>query len=294
MSLEFEAIARKHFGEPNKKQSTKRELRFGKNGSKSVDLEKGNWFDHEIGKGGSLFTLPGEGNGRSSSSPKPQVDIPCDAANDPFKNVVFKKPNKQFRIVKTWPYVDENGAELFEVCRLENGESGADGKASKTYRQRHKDPAEPGQYIDNVKGVRQVPYKLPELVEAIAQSKTVFITEGEKCSDAVISLGGAATCNAMGAGKWPDDLTSFFKNADAVVLPDNDEPGTKHAALVLAKLQGVAKRVRILQLPGLPPKGDVANWIEVGGTLEQLYSLVETDSCDDKSTGGQDPRKRRV
>lgn len=221
--LEFEAIARKHFGEPNRALSSKHELRFGKNGSKSVDLEKGIWFDHELGKGGSLFKLSGEGNGHSSLSHAAAKDIAYDAANDPFKNISFKKeitkvePNgsavmhPSFRVIKTWTYVDENNAELFEVCRLETGEIGADGKPQKTYRQRHKDPAAPEQYINNVKGIRQVPYRLPELIRAVEQGTIVFVVEGEKCADAIAALGGVATCSAMGAGKWPDELTRSLK-----------------------------------------------------------------------------------
>ena len=38
---------------------------------------------------------------------------------------------------------------------------------------------------------------------------------------------------------------------------------------------GIAKRVRILTLPDLPEKGDISNWIEAGGTAEQLWALVE-------------------
>lgn len=120
-----------------------------------------------------------------------------------------------------------------------------------------------------------MPYRLPELIEAIAQSKTIFIAEGEKCADAVVALGASATCNAMGAGKWPDPLTPFFTGADTVILPDNDEPGAQHAALVASKILGTAKRVRILELPDLPPKGDVADWIEEWGSLAQLHKLAD-------------------
>jgi hypothetical protein len=56
---------------------------------------------------------------------------------------------------------------------LENGEIGADGKPHKTYRQRRKDPTGPGGYVYSVRGIRQAPYRLPELIEAIAQSKTI-------------------------------------------------------------------------------------------------------------------------
>jgi hypothetical protein len=70
----------------------------------------------------------------------------------------------------------------------------------------------------------------------------------------------------------------IFAGADVVILPDNDEPGKKHAAFVASKLRGAAKLVRILELPDLPPKGDVADWIAAGGTLVQLHELTETSS----------------
>jgi Protein of unknown function (DUF3631) len=295
---ENELIARTLLGEPNKALSRRHELRFGTHGSLSVDLVKGQWFDHESQEGGSALTLIRrekaydnkqafewlEQQGIKARHPKPNgADIEYDAAADPFKGATFKKENRQFRIVKTWAYVDENGEELFEVCRLENGETGVDGKPAKTYRQRHKTP---GGYHNSVNGIRQVPYKLPELVEAVARNEIIFVTEGEKCADAVIELGGVATCNAMGAGKWPDELVPWFKGADVIILPDNDGPGRKHAALVRNKLLGTTERTRVLELHGLQPKGDVADWIEAGGTLQQLYELVETN-CSESTSGGE-------
>jgi hypothetical protein len=191
-------------------------------------------------------------------------------------NATFKKTGKpQFRVVQAWAYTDETGAELFEVCRLENGEIEPDGKPAKTYRQRRRTP---DGYVYNVNGVRQVPYKLPELIKAVAENKITFVAEGEKCADAIMALGAAATTNAMGAGKWPDALVPFFGGADICILPDNDEPGKKHAELVTSKLQGIASKVRILELPDLPPKGDVADWIGAGGTLVQLEGLAEQKS----------------
>jgi Protein of unknown function (DUF3987) len=301
MALEFtqdqiETIAKIFWGEPNKALSSKTELRFGTNGSKSVNLTKCLWYDHETEEGGDTFVLikkeinatdrgvfdwletrgfkADDYKGNGHGNPASGMDV---AAIDPFKNVTFKKTNKQFSIVKTWTYTDAAGKELFEVCRLENGAAGANGKPQKEYRQRHRDPSAPDGYINSVKGISQVPYRLPELIEAIAKEKLIFIVEGEKCADAVIALGGAATCDAMGAVKWPDELTPFFKNAEVVILPDNDEPGAKHAGLVAARLQSTAKRVRVLELPGLPPKGDVVDWAAAGGTLEELHELAATN-----------------
>jgi Protein of unknown function (DUF3631) len=60
-----------------------------------------------------------------------------------------------------------------------------------------------------------------------------------------------------------------------VILPDNDETGRQHAGKVAMSLVGIAKRVRIVTLPGLPEKGDASAWIDAGGTAEQLWALIE-------------------
>ena len=49
---------------------------------------------------------------------------------------------------------------------------------------------------------RIVPYRLPELLEAIASDHPVFIVEGEKDVENLLKFGVAATCNAGGALKW--------------------------------------------------------------------------------------------
>src|SRR5262249_10222579 len=58
------------------------------------------------------------------------------------------------------------------------------------------------------------------------------------------------------------------------ILPDNDEPGHKHAHQVARSLLGVAASVSILELPGLPPKGDIVDWKAAGGTKEAFLQLL--------------------
>jgi putative DNA primase/helicase len=61
-----------------------------------------------------------------------------------------------------------------------------------------------------------------------------------------------------------------------VLVPDADDAGAKHIQQVGAALApGVARRVRVLMLPDLPPKGDVIDWSKAGGTREQLDALIE-------------------
>ena len=62
------------------------------------------------------------------------------------------------------------------------------------------------------------------------------------------------------------------------VLPDNDEPGMRHAKEIAAQLHGQVAELRVVQLPGLALKGDVADWRKAGGTREQLEALVQAAS----------------
>jgi hypothetical protein len=60
-----------------------------------------------------------------------------------------------------------------------------------------------------------------------------------------------------------------------VVIPDNDEAGDKHAIKVINELLPVANAVKRVDLPDLPDKGDAADWLEAGNTIEQLRELVK-------------------
>src|SRR5262249_38559273 len=93
--------------------------------------------------------------------------------------------------------------------------------------------------------------------------------------DALWSSGVPATCNPQGARKWRDEYAEHFKGATVYVIPDNDKPGRDHAEQVTSSLAKVAAKVRRVDLPGLPDKGDVSDWLKSGGTAEQLYELAQ-------------------
>jgi AAA domain len=161
-----------------------------------------------------------------------------------------KRAGSGRRIVATFDYVDEAGCLLFQSVRYE----------PKEFSLRHPDPSMEDGWQWNLKGVRRVPYRLPELLEAVAAGETILIVEGEKHVDFLRRWNLAATCNAMGAGKWTADYSEYLRGADVVILPDNDKAGIAHASKVAASLVAVEARVRILDLPGLGPKGDILDW----------------------------------
>lgn len=166
------------------------------------------------------------------------------------------------RVAASYDYRDETGALLYQSVRLE----------PKDFRQRKPDGA--GGWSYKLNGVRRVPYRLPELLTAPPE-ELVFIVEGEKDADRLCALGLVATTNAGGAGKWRDEFCEVLRGRCVVIIPDNDEPGRDHAARVAQSLRGVAADVRVLSLPGLPSKGDVSDWLDAGGLVDELLVLAE-------------------
>lgn len=161
----------------------------------------------------------------------------------------------------TYDYRNETGQLLLQVVRL----------APKGFRQRCPKPS--GGWTWSAKNARTVPYRLPELLAS--QDATVFIVEGEKDVDNLRDIGLITTCNAGGAGKWTAEHARFLSGRNVVVLADNDEPGRKHAHQVAATLRDVAQTVRVVDLPGLPNKGDATDWLASGRTADELVRLVE-------------------
>ena len=171
------------------------------------------------------------------------------------------KSNGRPRIIDTYDYNDENGKLLFQVVRME----------PKGFRQRQPKPG--GGWNWSVKGVQVVPYRLSEL---LAKPKhLVFVVEGEKDVDNLARIGVLGTCNAGGSGKWKAEHAEFLRGRSVCILADNDEAGQKHAEQVARTSQGLATVVRIINLPGLPLKGDASDWIAAGGTIDELNRLVE-------------------
>lgn len=121
-----------------------------------------------------------------------------------------------------------------------------------------------------------VPYHLVDIKRAVKSNKIIFIVEGEKDADTLKSRNFSATTNAGGAEKWPTEsaFNAHFKNAQIVILPDNDQVGKKHALKVASILKDIASDIKILELPDLNQKEDVTDWILKGHTLQDLKKLV--------------------
>lgn len=284
------AVARDLFGEPNKHLSTKDELRFGSNGSMSVKVAEGTFFDHEQKIGGGVLWAIEQATGKPvegghavqwlRDNGYPIEDNRAPQQSTANKGGDWTPPGipDHAKLTAAYDYVDAGGTVRYQVVRYDWDDPASPKGHDKNFRQRQPDKSKKFGWNWKVRGLEPLPYRLPDLIDAISQDVVVFIVEGEKAADRLAALGVPATTNSGGAGKFPDAIVEFFKGAKVVILPDNDTAGKEHLKMVGNKLDGVASSVRYLELPGLPPKGDVVDWIDAGGDLDQLYDLVDRSS----------------
>jgi len=172
------------------------------------------------------------------------------------------------RITKTYDYVNERNVLVYQVLRDEH----------KNFRQRRPTNADPGigePFTYNLDGVRRVLYRLPEVEAARKLGHRIYVVEGEKDADNLANIGLTATTAAQGAASpwlptYTDQLTGA---AEVVIIPDNDPPGRKHALEVRDALAPHVQNVKLLELPGVPDKGDVSDWLQ-DKTRDDLESLA--------------------
>lgn len=155
-----------------------------------------------------------------------------------------------------WVYTDEDGISLFLKQRFKTYD--AKGKTYKTLR-----VMPDGSRVGKLGDCRIVPYRLPEVRQAVADNRVIYICEGEKAADALCSLGVVATTSHAGAGGWNPDLNQYFVGANVVIVPDNDIAGWNYAHKIVESLIGTGstKSIRVLDLNLSNPKEDAYEWV---------------------------------
>lgn len=173
------------------------------------------------------------------------------------------KPHEESREIWTpagpalavYDYTDEHGTLLFQVCRT----------LGKQFPQRRPDSS--GGWRWKLGDVRRVPYRLPKILDAIRDGKTVYIVEGEKDVHAIEAAGGIATTSPGGAGKWREEYDAYFTGASVVVVADRDEPGQYHAEDIARHLRPIAKAVLLTKAA---EGKDAADHLAAGHSLAEL------------------------
>lgn len=105
-----------------------------------------------------------------------------------------------------------------------------------------------------------------------APDVTVYLVEGEKDADRLVSALLYLGLPTSGAGKWKLAHSEFLRGRRVVILPDNDEAGRDHAKKANKSLRDIAAEVRIVAFQ-LPEKGDVSDWLDAGGSVQELVRM---------------------
>lgn len=182
------------------------------------------------------------------------------------------------KLAGQWQYHDENGAIVGVAVRVDMPDGGKE--------------IRPLALVDGAWSCKAMPaprpvYRLRELMNAESRELLV-ITEGEKCADAVASIGLVATTSAGGANAARQSDWKIAVSFNEIwVLADNDPAGLKYANDVEASIRrhdpGAA--VKVFTLPGVGVGGDVVDWLgqqgdasEPAGIRNELRRLADASS----------------
>lgn len=190
------------------------------------------------------------------------------------ENLEAKNRNQQKKIVKTYDYTDENGKLLYQIVRYE----------PKSFSLRRPDGN--GGWIWNSEGIKKTLYCLPDVKEAKEKGKMVVFCEGEKDAESVkAKLNLMTTTSPLGANSWNDIYADSLSGLNVVILPDNDEAGQNYAQTIAHSIYGKASSIKIVNLPNLAEKEDVSDWIEKGGSQQEILEIIDkTDEWNPENT----------
>lgn len=213
------------------------------------------------------------GNGKPAAAPKPsKKSRKIHPTREAVRDAILwglHRDDPAWSFAAEWEYEDATGETVAAVLRFDRPDG--QGGREKTYRPVH--PESGGWAV----GDPGKPWPLYDLPAVNVPGRVVYFVEGEKCADALAGLGVAATTTMHGAKSPQHTDLSPLAGRDVVILPDNDSEGESYAAKVAGMLEALdpRARVKIARLPGLEPKGDVADWIAAGGALEELERLAD-------------------
>lgn len=145
-----------------------------------------------------------------------------------------------------------------------------DGKAKKFIIQRTCHPSNPDEWYKSSKAVpTEIPKTMPYRFEYL-DTNTVYIVEGEKCVEALLSVDLNAVC-AINSGKPSSTDWSVLQDKKCIIIPDADKRGVEVAQELIDCLKEVTNDIHIVDTSHAekhykPRKGkqstDIADWIE--------------------------------
>jgi hypothetical protein len=161
------------------------------------------------------------------------------------------------RIIRVFNYQDVDGNLIYQILRYEPKSFGV------------RRPDGTGNWMYNLGPIQPVLYHLPDILTARIYGDTVYVCEGERDADnAFLYYGTPATTCPFGAGKWTPEYAKWLYGCNVTIIPDNDEPGRRHALAIVASLQQKVKSLTIQRVP--PEFKDLTEWLQCQNLLDVI------------------------
>lgn len=258
------------------------------NPSFSLNLKSGLWKCHTCNEGGGILAFEQKMMGKNTAESWEEIARITGISLENNKSSVYAPRGE---LVATYDYYDPDRKLLYQKLRYERI---VDGKKVKDFIQRA--PLDKNKWKYSLEGIKKVIYKLPEVI----MSNMVIVVEGEKCADRVNSLNllhgndkfkVIATTSFDGAGKWKSEYSPYFTGKYVVIFPDNNDIGKRHALDISNSVYPFAHVVKIVDLPNLPEKGDIYDYLEDHSVEELLKEIKSAHRWNPDS--GQEKEKEK-
>ena len=232
-------IALALLGEQNKKKSTADELRWGTNGSLSVNIRKGTFTNFETDESGGMVDLIKLYHGDNVSEFLSNLGL-VDTTQRPVKSNGSTGQNKGFTreemrsLCKDAELITTFKKDYFYVARWPD----------KTIR--------PISVVDSLWYFKRPDGLMPLCVSDGDASLPALICEGEKTHNAIVknSMYKGSVCTWHGGANSYDKADwSVITQAKAIIYPDNDDPGYKAALGIKSILESQHIEVTIAKNP---------------------------------------------
>lgn len=151
----------------------------------------------------------------------------------------------------TWIYANAQGEPVGVIVRWDHAHGKTIRPVSRT----------PGGWIHGGMPTPRLLYRLPDLLAE--PESMVFVVEGEKCCEAMRSIGMLATTSPHGSNSFRQADWSTLAGRTVVILPDADKAGVGYAFGVRKELESLQPpaKVKVVELHGLAEGGDIADFI---------------------------------
>lgn len=133
----------------------------------------------------------------------------------------------------------------------------------------------------NRKELKAIYGSLEAIRKAITEDKPIFIVEDEK-DVCTLERQGYTSFTYGGVNDWQSDFAELLKDANVIILADNDQPGKAVAQRIYDDLQGIARyRKVIVPMPDIE-KADISDYFATGHSKEEFEALIKATTLPEK------------